>query len=162
MLKKLLSFIRGNEGVSAIEFSLVFIPFFTSVLFIAEMCRVVFISSSINLILAESAQIASWTTNPENYGKYFNNELNSRMARWPLLSRNLSTVITVHYCSDISQVISGQCLSTQSEGKPLALYHVQTAYEPLFFIFPTPQLNGELSRTVLMVQEFQDANNDAG
>ena len=159
MFRTLLHFYRADRGATAVEFSLVFIPFFASLLFIAEMCRVVYISSAIDLILAESAQMASLTTAAENYEPYFNAELNRRMKTWPLLSRNLETVMTIRYCSGIEQAIAEQCSASNREGSPLALYHVQTAYQPMFFIFPTPLLNGELSRTVLLIQEFQeDAN----
>lgn len=158
MLKAIFYFFRQRRAATAIEFSLVFIPFISSVLFIAEMCRVVYISSAIDLILAESAQIASLTTTPENYEKYFKAEINKRMSRWPLLSSNLNAVLKINYCSSITQVIDGQCASTVGVGMPLALYHVETDYQPLFFIFPASIMNGELSRTVLLVQEFQDAD----
>lgn len=154
MLRTLLHFYRADRAATAVEFSLVFIPFFASLLFIAEMCRVVYISSAMDLLLAESAQLASLTMTPTNYDLYFNNELNRRMKSWPLLSRNVKTTMTINYCSGIDQAIAGQCSAANQDSSPLALYHVQTAYEPLFFVFPTPLLNGELSRTVLLVQEF--------
>lgn len=140
---------------------MVFIPFIMSILFIAEMSRVVFISSALDLIIAESGHIASITRVPENYQRYFNEEINRRMTTWPLISRDVHVVVSVTWCDNIASVINRSCSSGNPLNKPLAIYRVATDYQPLFFIFPIQNIVRELSRKVLFVQEFQrDAEND--
>ncbi|HHG8774040.1 TPA: TadE/TadG family type IV pilus assembly protein [Raoultella planticola] len=165
MSKKTKSILRhyicGEQGVAAIEFSMVFIPFIISILFIAEMCRVVFISSALDLIIAESGHIAAITRVPENYQHYFNDEINKRMADWPLISRDVHVELSVAWCDDISAVIRHACTATDARSKPLAFYQVTTDYQPLFFFFPSQSIIRELSRKILLVQEFQrETEND--
>lgn len=165
MLRKAKTIVRNNlngeQGVAAIEFSMVFIPFIISILFIAEMCRVVFISSALDLILAESGHIAAITRKPENYQYYFNNEINKRMSKWPLISHEVHVAISVTWCDNITAVINHACTTTDARNKPLAFYNVTTDYKPLFFFFPSRIIMGELSRKILLVQEFQrDRKND--
>lgn len=154
-------YLWSERGVAAMELSMVFIPFIISILFIAEMCRVVFISSALDLIIAESGHIASITQVPENYQLYFNDEINKRMASWPLISRDVHVELSVTWCDSIAAVINNACTTTDATGKPLAFYKVTTDYQPLFFFFPNQSVIRELSRRILLVQEFQrETEND--
>ncbi|HDG9831211.1 TadE family protein [Raoultella ornithinolytica] len=154
-------YLSAEHGVAAMEFSMVFIPFIISILFIAEMCRVVFISSALDLIIAESGHIAAITRAPENYQQYFNAEINKRMADWPLISREIHVELSVSWCDSISAVINHTCTTMDARNKPLAFYKVTTDYQPLFFFFPSQSVIRELSRRILLVQEFQrEAEND--
>lgn len=151
------SYLLGERGVVAVEFAMVFLPFILSILFIAEMCRVVYLSSALDLILAESGQVASISAAPENYKRYFAKELNDRMEHWPLLSRSVDIDLSILYCDSIATVVhnlSG-CSSSNALNKPLALYQVSIDYQPLFFIFPREFTIPELSRSITFVQEFQ-------
>ncbi|EIY2675374.1 hypothetical protein MMK78_006275 [Raoultella planticola] len=154
-------YLCDEHGVAAMEFSMVFIPFIISILFIAEMCRVVFISSALDLIIAESGHIAAITRVPENYQHYFNDEINKRMADWPLISRDVHVELSVAWCDSISAVLNHACTTTDARNKPLAFYSVTTDYQPLFFFFPSQSVIRELSRKILLVQEFQrETEND--
>lgn len=165
MSKKIKNILRhylcSEQGIAAIEFSMVFIPFIISILFIAEMCRVVFISSALDLIIAESGHIAAITRVPENYQHYFNEEVNKRMADWPLISRDVRVELSVSWCDNISAVINHACTTADVSSKPLAFYQVTTDYQPLFFFFPSQSVIRELSRKILLIQEFQrEVEND--
>lgn len=146
-----------TTGSVAIEFSMVFIPFIISILFIAELCRVVYLSSALDLMLAESGHVASITTSPEKYNTYFTEELNKRMTRWPLISRPAVVSVSILYCDNLSYLATEQnrCSTTISVDKPLALYQLTVNYQPLFFIFPRTMTERELKRRVVFVQEFQ-------
>ncbi|HGB4585863.1 TPA: TadE/TadG family type IV pilus assembly protein, partial [Salmonella enterica subsp. enterica serovar Reading] len=58
-IKNKLRFLVTNErGSALVEVAFVLIPFIVTILFIAELCRVTFISSSLDLVLAESGKIS--------------------------------------------------------------------------------------------------------
>ena len=153
-------YLRGEDGVVAIEFSMVFIPFIISVLFIIEMSRVVFVSSAMDLIIAESGHLASITRAPEKYQLYFNEEINKRMTSWPLISSDVKVKVSVVWCADLAEIIKNNCNATDARNRPLAMYGVVTDYQPLFLFFPIKSIVHELSRKVLFVQEFQRESED--
>lgn len=155
MFRKTLKFMYGGSATAAIEFSLILIPFMTTIMFIAEICRVIYISSSVDLILSESAWKASISQNPENYERYFNQVLNARIAQWPLLSREVKATVSIKYCDSINQIITGSCVNNNGTSKPLAIYNVKIFYTPLFFIIPASMIFGEIKRSILLVQESQ-------
>ncbi len=149
MFKFIAGFISETRAVTAIEFSVVFIPFFASILFIAEMCRVSYISSAVDLILAESAQSAAQSQG--NFQNFFNRELAGRINRWPLFGKDVEVTVAVNFCRNISEVLAGTC--SGSANNPLALYSVNVKYSTLFMMF-TPLLPTiDLTRNVLLVQE---------
>lgn len=155
MFKKILHFVHSDTATVAVEFSLILIPFMITIMFVSEICRVIYISSSIDLILSESARKASISINPENYERYFNRELNARISQWPLLSKKVNTVINIKYCDDVNQVVTRTCVSNNGIGKPLAIYDIKTDYTPVFFILPTSMTLRELKRSALLIQESQ-------
>lgn len=146
-----------ERGVAAIEFSLVFIPFMLSVLFIIEICRMVFVSSAVDMIIAESGNIAAVTTKPGEYESYFNSEMNKRMKDWPLISNDVIVKVSLASCKDIDAVIAHNCSTsgTPSGSDGLAFYSMQADYKPLFYFFPTSSAAKILSRRILLVQEHQ-------
>ena len=150
------NYLLREKGSVAIEFSMVFIPFIISILFIAELCRVAYLSSTLDLILSESGKIASMSTAPENYQKHFTKEVNSRIKQWPLLSRDVDVDLSILYCDSLETMIRkiSHCSSNITFDKPLALYRLSIDYQPLFFIFPREITVRELSRKIVFVQEF--------
>lgn len=148
---------RSSSGSATLEFSLIFIPFIMAFLFLAELCRVVYISSALDLVLAESSYRTSLRDPDSDYHAYFTKALNERLAIWPLFTRKNTMSVSVQYCDDITALIekSNHCSSTHAVGKQLALYHVSIDYQPLFFLFPTVMVGQRLKRTVAYVQEFQ-------
>ncbi|MRT55617.1 hypothetical protein GJV11_05770 [Enterobacteriaceae bacterium RIT693] len=148
-------FSSDEQGTIALEFSAAIIPFIMSVLFIAEMCRVAHLSATLDLALAQSANIASTSTSHANYESYFSEEINERIRRGPLFSKNTRVQTSVVYCTNMSEFIAERCTAGTAIGRPLAVYSASVSYEPLFFIFPKKTVTNKLSRKIVLVQEFQ-------
>ncbi|MCW2480012.1 MULTISPECIES: TadE/TadG family type IV pilus assembly protein [unclassified Symbiopectobacterium] len=148
---------RSSNGSAALEFSLLFIPFVMAFLFLAELCRVVYISSALDLVLAESSYSASLRQSDRDYNAYFKKALNMRLDVWPLFTKENIISTSVKYCDDIAALIENDkhCLSPNAVGKPLALYLVNIHYRPLFFLFPKVMVEQQWKRKVAFVQEFQ-------
>lgn len=148
-----------DSGVASIEFSMVFIPFIMSILFVAELCRIVYLSSTLDLVLAESGHIASISTSASNYEKYFSQEMNKRIKQKPLFSRDASVNVSILYCDSIDALTSpnfSSCIAGPPDNMPLAIYSIRIDYNPLFFIFPRDVAVRELSRRIVLIQEFQN------
>lgn len=152
-----ISWPRSSRGSAALEFSLLFIPFVMAFLFLAELCRVVYISSALDLILAESSYRTSLRQFDSDYHAYFTKALNERLAVWPLFTKKNTMSVSAQYCYNIEALIENDkhCSSTDAVGKPLALYHVNMHYQPLFFLFPTVMVEQQWKRKIVFVQEFQ-------
>lgn len=150
--------IREN-GVASVEFAMVFIPFIISILFIAELCRVAYISSTLDLLLAESGHVASVSSSASNYQQYFLREMNEKIRQKPLFSRGANIHLSIMYCADIEALTStdfSRCISEPPDNMPLAVYKISVDYRPLFFIFPRASIAHELSRRIVLIQEFQN------
>ncbi|MGL9735662.1 MAG: TadE/TadG family type IV pilus assembly protein [Symbiopectobacterium sp.] len=74
--KNVLLWYRSSTGSAALEFSLIFIPFIMAFLFLAELCRVIYISSSLDFVLAESSYRTSLRQPDSDYKAYFTKALN--------------------------------------------------------------------------------------
>lgn len=151
------SWYRSSSGSAALEFSLLFIPFVMAFLFLAELCRVVYISSALDLILAESSYRTSLRQPDSDYHAYFTKAMNKRLGAWPLFTENIAISSSARYCNNINELIDNakHCSSTHATGKPLALYLVNIDYQPLFFLFPAVIVEQQWKRKVAFVQEFQ-------
>lgn len=149
--------LSSSKGSTTIEFSLVFIPFIMAMLFLAELSRVVYISSALNLILAESGYRTSLRSPDSDYETFFSQALEAQLAGWPLFSKSMTLELSALYCDNVTMLVdSGRhCSSTNAVGKPLAFYSVSVKYQPLFFILPKTPVESKLNRKVVFVQEFQ-------
>lgn len=152
-----LRFINNQRGSALVEVSFVIFPFIMTVLFIAEICRITFISASLDLALAESGRMSSVSYSSENYKSNFEKSLKDKLTSWPLFSRDVKIEQSIKSCSDIDMLIASpaRCSSEQHKNNPLALYSVKIEYKPVFFIFPSNFVNNELQRSVVLIQEFQ-------
>lgn len=150
-------FFSSSMGSTAIEFSFIFIPFIMAMLFFTELCRIVYISSALDLILAESGYRASLNTSKSGYKEIFFDDLHDRLVEWPLFSKGITLNLSMLHCDSVTMLVDerGKCSSTNVKGKPLALYNVNVNYQPLFFMFPIKMVERKLSRKVVFVQEFQ-------
>ena len=148
---------NSNSGSTTIELSLVFIPFIMAMLFLAELCRVVYISSALDLILAESGYRTSLRSSESDYKAFFAKELNNRLNTWTLFSKKIKLNFSVLYCDSVGMLADhkSHCSSTNSVNKPLALYSVSVDYQPLFFIPPHSIINSQLNKKTVFVQEYQ-------
>lgn len=159
MVRLLLSkcgMIFSNKGTASIEFSLVLIPFLVSILFIMELCRVMYLTAAIDLALAESARYTSLEPSVTHYEQNFNKMLNDNIVLWPLLSSGQSVDATVRHCekiSDLRNTASNCTIDDASRKKMLAIYSLTYHYKPLFFIFNDGHFDSLFTRKVIYIQE---------
>lgn len=148
---------NSNSGSTTIELSLIFIPFIMAMLFLVELCRVVYISSALDLILAESGYRTSLRSSESDYKAFFTKELNNRLEAWPLFSKKIKLNFSMRYCDNVGTLVdnNSHCSSTNSVRKPLVLYNVSVNYLPLFFIFPHNVIDRQLNKKAVFVQEYQ-------
>lgn len=147
---------RNNDGSATIEFSLVLIPFLSSLLFIMELCRVMYLSAAIDLVVAESGRYVSLEPSVTDYTGRFNRMLNDNIVLWPLLSSGQPVYVSVYHCEKVLDLIDkgGRCSSDDTSSKKvLAVYSIAYKYKPLFFIFSKGHFDSLLSRDVIFVQE---------
>lgn len=151
-VNKLLS---RNEGAVAIEFAFVVIPFLISILFIMELCRVVYIMSSIDLILSEASSATATRKSIVDNNDYFENTANKMSSGWALLlaGGNVKVNTNIEYCATLGELTNRRCSVTGSNTSPLAIYEVIVPYSPIFFIFPSSIVQKQMTRRIVLVQE---------
>lgn len=144
-----------NDGALAIEFAFVAIPFIISILFIMELCRVVYVMSSVDLILSEAGSASVTLTSTSEADEYFDKLINEMANNWPFLlhSKNVKVQTSIQYCNSITQLVSNQCSSSNSSDALLGIYEITIPYKPVFFAFPYSLLQNEMVRSVVFVQE---------
>ncbi|WP_080660659.1 TadE/TadG family type IV pilus assembly protein [Serratia fonticola] len=150
---------KKEQGAVAVEISLIFFPFIFIILFMFEICRVIYISSALDLAVAEASRYAAISQISEvGYQKVFIDKLNKDIPLMPLLTADKNIYVNVNYCSTIEDVIINNCDSISNE-KPLAIYTVGYNYTLLFDTFEMATLNSYLQRSVIYVQEYNRDNN---
>lgn len=153
--KRLLLSLLERKGSVSVEVSLIFIPLVSIILLIFELCRIVYISSALDLAVAEASRYAAISTSPsEDYRKVFFNKLKKDIPLFPLLAKDDSLYIEVKYCNSVSDIINETCNNDASK-KKLAIYHVGYNYTLLFSFFSLESVDSYLQRTVIYVQEYQ-------
>ncbi len=115
----------------------------------------VYIMSSVDVILAESGSAVSTFADSDDLAKNFQLAVNKETKNWPLLSTDHTVNAQVTFCESLEQVENSTCISTISAGKPLALYKISLAYHPIFFVFPETFISNIMSREIVLVQESQ-------
>ncbi|EBS6151965.1 pilus assembly protein [Salmonella enterica subsp. enterica serovar Chester] len=151
-----LRMISSNSGAASIEFSLILIPFLASILFIMELCRIMYLTAAIDLVLAESGRYISLEPSVIDYAQNFNKMLNDNIVLWPLLASGQSVDVSVYHCEKVSDLsnIASSCTMDDTTGKKiLAMYSVNYQYKPLFFIFSAGFFDSLLSRKLIYIQE---------
>lgn len=147
-------FVR-EDGAAAIEFAVVAFPFIVSILFIMELCRVVYIMSSVDLILSDTANATAILSSSADKKNYFEKHVNDVSKKWMLLlaKDNVKVESTIKYCETIDSLINAQCTDTYSPTASIGLYKINVPYEPLFFVFPTKLIQRHMGRTIALIQE---------
>ena len=149
-VKKLLS---RSEGAVAIEFAFVVIPFIISILFILELCRVVYIMSSIDLILSEASSATATRSSIIDNNDYFEKMVNNMSNGWALLLVGKNVKTNIEYCATMNDLTSRRCSTAGLNTSPLAIYEVNVPYSPIFFVFPSSLVQKQMTRRIVLVQE---------
>lgn len=152
------SFVKEKKSVITVEFALIIIPYLLLFLLTAEICRMFYVSSVINLSLAESSRYAA--NNRElSYKEAFINNYKKNLVSFPLLANANQISFDVYYCETIEDIISDKCITNNKDKMPLAIYHIDYHYKPVFFILPNNYTNKIISRNLVYVQEYERSNN---
>ncbi len=148
--------ICDNSGAASVEFSVVLIPFLASLLFIMELCRILYLTAAVDLVLAESARYISLEPSSTDYSLSFNQMLNDNIVLWPLLASDQPVNVSVSHCEKITDLrnMAIKCTTDDVDGKKvLAVYSLTYHYKPLFFLFSYGKFDSLLSRKVVFIQE---------
>lgn len=161
MLKLKRLFTR-EDGAAAMEFAFVAIPFLISVLFIMELCRIIYVMSSVDLILSDTSSATAISTTSTNNDADFNRAVNDKAKGWILLlvGDNVQIETSVTYCQSIQDIVDRKCSPAArtpdaATTATLALYRITVPYKPLFFVFPGAFVQNTMTREVVLVQEHK-------
>lgn len=157
-MKRCRHFVRDNKGVASIEFSLTVILFIALVLFVAEIARMAYISSIIDLAVSEAAKESKNASASDNGG--YDSRFQARITQqggaiWGFLTRPDAVTMDITYADSITDMINTGGSTGNSRYKPLARYHLEYKYTPMFFPFPGFWVNNLLNREVIFVQEYE-------
>ncbi|QKJ88633.1 Flp pilus assembly membrane protein TadE [Paramixta manurensis] len=152
-------FYREQRGVATIEFALTVVLFLFMVLFIAEMSRMAYVSSVIDLAISEAAKEGK--NAPEENGGYqrrFRNTLTEQGGSlWFFLTNEDAVEMSIHYANSVTEMADtgGTEGQAHTRGNALARYHLLYHYHPMFFPFPTNWASSLFNREVIFVQEYE-------
>ncbi|MBS0054009.1 TadE family protein [Yersinia sp. Marseille-Q3913] len=155
MCKIIRLFLRSSNGSVAVEFAIVFIPFIFSLLFSAEISRLLYISASLDLAVSEAAKSAKNKEIGDSttyHSAFLKNLMTQQGVLGTFITTNNSVTANVEFSNNISDIITNK-MSKIDTGQKLARYTVNYTYSPLFFPIPSIWSNTLLSREVIFVQE---------
>lgn len=147
-----------RTGAATIEFALTVIIFIFLVFFVAEMARMAYISSALDLAISESAKDAKNAKGSQStdYQARFNERLlNQGGSLWGFVSQSDVTEVSITYSDSLQAMIDNGGQSGSAENQSLARYQVQYRYHPMFFPFPKDWANSLFKREVIFVQEYE-------
>lgn len=153
------NFCREQRGVASIEFSLTVMLFIIMVFFIAELSRMAYVSSVIDLAVSEAAKEGK--NAPEDNGGYqrrFRNHLTEQGGSlWFFLTREDAVELSIHYANSVSDMAKtgGTEGQQQTHNNALARYQLRYRYHPMFFPFPSAWADSLFNREVIFVQEYE-------
>jgi tight adherence protein E len=156
-MQKIRRFGHEQAGVATIEFSLTIILFLFMVLFVAEISRMAYISSVIDLAISEAAKDAkNAPAGAAGYNARFNARLNQRGGSlWGFLTNKGAVLVDITYSDSLAQMIATGGTAGNARNKPLARYHVNYKYQPMFVPFPNSLAYSLFDREVIFVQEYE-------
>lgn len=153
-LMRVIKKLRKDDGAIAVELSLVIIPFLISILFIIELCRVMYLSSALDVILAESGRYISLDSSVTDYSSAFEQNLKNNAKNWPLLYSGTEVSVTVEHCKNIPDLLNKNCTTgVTADDYFLSVYSFKYSYQPVFFFFSTGFFSSIFERNIVYVQE---------
>lgn len=157
-MKTVYSFIKDRSATASIEFSLTVIFFILTIFFIAEVGRLAYVSSVIDLAVSEAAKDAKnvpSSTNGDYRARFENRMLRQTGALWRFLTNSDAVDISMGYAGSIEEMNNSGGSSGNYRNQPIARYQVKYRYEPMFFLFPGFWADSLLNREVIFVQEYE-------
>lgn len=151
-------FLKNKDGVASIEFSLTVILFLFMIMFVAEIARMAYISSVLDLAISEGAKDA------KNHASLTGNDYQQRFTQrltedggtlWAFVAKKDMLNIQVTFASSISEMYTSGGGESNGRNKPLARYFVNYHYQPMFFPVPDAWKGSTFSREVIFVQEYE-------
>lgn len=153
-LMRMIKKIKGEDGAIAVELSLVIIPFLVSILFIIELCRVMYLTSALDVVLAESGRYISLDSTVTNHSEAFEQNIKTSARNWPLLYSGSEISVTVKHCKNIPDLLSDSCIpGATTTDHFLSVYSFKYNYHPVFFFFGTGFFSSIFERNIVYVQE---------
>ncbi|MDM2843536.1 pilus assembly protein [Citrobacter sp. Cpo090] len=151
---RLIKKMRGEDGAIAVELSLVIIPFLVSILFIIELCRVMYLSSALDVVLAESGRYISLDSTVTDHSTAFEQNIKNNASHWPLLFSGSEISVKVKHCKNIADILKDSCVTgTTTADHLLSVYSFRYSYQPVFFFFGTGFFSSIFERNIVYVQE---------
>ncbi|MEG0405514.1 MAG: pilus assembly protein [Acinetobacter sp.] len=147
-----------QSGASVIEFGFVFIPFMASLLIIIESSRLVYVTTALDLVLAESARSVSLLDESDYFDSNFKERFSEKLKSWPLINSDVRFTSNVTFCNSLLEVNEGSCKGDSKS--PLAIYDVNIEMSMMVSLFKWPK-NFMVERSILFVQEFNRGNKES-
>ncbi|PNS11949.1 pilus assembly protein TadE [Mixta theicola] len=147
-----------QRGSVTVEFAFTVIVFLMLVLFVAEISRLAYVSSIIDLAVSEAAKEAKNSSSSQSgdYRSRFEQRLFQRGGSlWTFLTRADAVTINIAYAASINEMINHGGSTADHHFRPLARYQLQYRYHPMFFFLPDVWANNFLNREVIFVQEYE-------
>lgn len=146
-------YIRNKQGAVAVEFALVFTVVFTTLMFVFELCRLIYVMGAINLTIAEAGRFGAYQESQSVIEANFRRSLARNMNNWPLINKVNDIQINVQYCTDVNDYLSDRCTSKPGDSRFLLIYNVDYHYRPVFFYFPGDVMNSIISEKAAIIYE---------
>ncbi|MFL4556662.1 TadE/TadG family type IV pilus assembly protein [Yersinia kristensenii] len=174
MSETIINFFRSNRGSITIEFSIVFVLFLFILLSSAEMARLFYISSSLDLAVSEATKAAKnkRTDDKTTYNTIVRQRLMTQTGVLGSFITDENLITQVVFSNSIDDIINDSIFDSigndignnlneiitggrhNDDSLPLAKYTVIYSYNPIFFPIPSVFANTLLKREVIFVQEY--------
>ncbi|MEW5558785.1 TadE/TadG family type IV pilus assembly protein [Enterobacter asburiae] len=158
-MHRLYRFCREQRGVVTIEFALTVMLFLFMVLFVAEMSRMAYVSSVIDLAVSEAAKAGkNAPQDGDGYQRRYREMLTQQGGSlWSFLTSADAVEMSIHYANSVQEMAeTGGVEGKQyTRGNALARWHLLYHYHPMFFPFPANWADPLFNREVIFVQEYE-------
>ncbi|CRX70746.1 TadE/TadG family type IV pilus assembly protein [Yersinia enterocolitica] len=148
-----ITFFRSNNGSIAIEFLIVFTLFIFILLSSAEITRLLYISSNLDLAFSKAVKTAKNRniTDNRDYNTILRQRLIAQTGVFGAFIADSNIVTDVAFSNSINDIINN--VQQDNNNLALAKYTVSYTYKAIFFPIPTIFANTLLRREVIFVQE---------
>ncbi|QIQ21311.1 TadE/TadG family type IV pilus assembly protein [Zophobihabitans entericus] len=157
MFKKLLK--NQSGAVLSIEFAVILPLFLLLIFMFIEFCRLLFVSSVLDVITVEGGYFVAKTKEESNYSQLFYDKVSDDIPIWPLITSSSHLKVEIVYCSLVDDAINftknggGNCY-TSPINHSLAVFSVEYQYSPMFSNSLFSSFKSVLERKVVVFKEY--------